>query len=83
MPPRVPAGEAASAPYRAQMEIFVRVSSLRLAVMLICCVELTSVALMLSVMLLEVGREPVQSQTTSLIPLVVKTGTAVSFAPLM
>ena len=62
MPPRVPAGEAASAPNWAQIEIFVRVSSLRLAVMWIACVELTRVALMLSVTLLEVGREPVRAR---------------------
>jgi len=78
----VPAGLAASAPYWAQMEIFVRVSSLRFDVMEICCVLLTSVALMLSVTDELVGLHPVQSQTTSDMPEVVKTGTAVSFAPL-
>jgi len=75
-----PAGLAASAPNWAQMEIFVRVSSLRLALTWIMSGASSGTDID-CVTTLEVGFDPVVSQTTSDMPDVVNVGTAVSLAP--
>ena len=81
MPPRVPAGER----HLRQIGRRSRSSfaSLALGSDVDCLRGVDEGRVDAVLTLLEVGREPVQSQVTSDMPEVVKTGTAVSLAPAM